>query len=150
MVLRILAAFAAITCANATHAQTVQLIKPEEAKLPAAAAQPASRAITRGPAIKLTSPESVAGTFAFKVAFEPRGGSKIDPASVKVEYLKEPVVDLTQRVKPGLKPDGIELASVAAPAGEHPIPVSGRDSESRPGPGPFRLKGKQAPMRLPY
>ena len=128
--------------AFAAQAQTLQLIKPEEAKLPAAAAQPPSRAITRGPAVKLSSPESVNGAFAFKVAFEPRGGSKVDPSSVKVEYLKEPVVDLTERVKAGLKPEGIELSSVTAPAGDHPIRVSVRDSEGRAGTTTFSLKVK--------
>src|SRR2546425_1093645 len=83
-------AAALIVGASTAQAQTVQLIKPEEAKLPAAAAQPPRRAIARGPGIKLSSAESVAGQFPFKVVFEPRGGSTIDPASVKVEYLKDP------------------------------------------------------------
>lgn len=124
------------------HAQTVQLIKPDEAKLPAAATKPPSRAITRGPAVKLVSPEAVSGNFAFKVAFEPRGGAKIDPASVKVEYLKGSGVDLTERVKGGLKPEGIEIAAAAAPAGEHPIRVTVRDSEGRLGTTEFKLTVK--------
>src|SRR5262249_55041242 len=104
--------------------------------------QPPSRAITRGPGVKLASSDSVAGTFAFKVVFEPRGGSKIDPESLKVEYLKDPIVDLTERVKPGLKPDGIELSSVIAPTGEHPIRVTVRDSEGRAGAATFSLRVK--------
>lgn len=131
-----------IAYTTAAHAQTVQLIKPEEAKLPSAAAQPPSRAITRGPGVKLSSAETVGGQFSFKVAFEPRGGSKIDPASVKVEYLKHPLVDLTERVKPGLRAEGIELANVTAPAGEHPIRVSVRDSEGRAGTATFSLRVK--------
>ena len=49
--------------------QAVQLITPDEAKLPAAGTKPPSRAITRGPGVKLASPDSVSGQFAFKVDF---------------------------------------------------------------------------------
>ena len=142
MLIRSLAVVALSLAAATAGAQTVQLISAEEAKLPAAASKPASRAITRGPGVKLVSPESVAGSFAFKVAFEPRGGARIDPASVKVEYLKGSGVDLTERLKAGIKPEGIELASAAAPAGQHPIRVTVRDSEGRQGTAEFSLTVK--------
>lgn len=122
--------------------QAVQLITPDEARQPAAASKPASRAITRGPGVKLASPESVSGPFAFKVAFEPRGESKIDPASVKVEYLKGSGIDLTERLKGSVKPNGIEVAAASAPAGEHPIRVTVRDSEGRLGTAEFKLTVK--------
>ena len=122
--------------------QAVQLITPEEAKQAAAAAKPATRAITRGPGVKLTSPESVSGQFPLKVAFEPRGESKIDVASVKVEYLRGSGIDLTERLKGGIKPAGIEIPAAAAPAGEHPIRVSVRDSEGRLGSAEFKLTVK--------
>jgi hypothetical protein len=109
------------------------LITDKEAKLPAATQAP-SRAITRGPAVKLLSPESVPNSgFPLKVAFQPRGGSKIDPASVQITYLKNPSVDLTGRIKSAIRPDGIDLASVTAPSGDHPIRVSVRDDEGRQG-----------------
>jgi hypothetical protein len=120
-------------------AQTVQLITADEARMPAAAGKPASRAITRGPGVKLLSPDSVSGSFALKVAFEPRGSSKIDPASVKVELLKGNGIDLTDRVKAGIKPTGIEIGQAAAPAGEHPIRVTVRDDEGRLGTAEFKL-----------
>ena len=126
----------------AAFAQALQLITVDEAKQPAAASKPVSRAITRGPGVKLASPESVSGNFAFKVAFEPRGDSKIDPATVKVEYLKGAGVDLTERLKPSLKPTGIEVAAATAPAGEHPIRVSVRDSEGRLGTAEFKITVK--------
>jgi len=141
MLIRLLC-IAFLLAAPAAHAQTVQLITADEAKQPAAASKPASRAITRGPGVKLASPESVSGAFALKVAFEPRGDSKIDPASVKVEYLKGSGIDLTERLKAGIKPNGIEIASAAAPAGEHPIRVSVRDSEGRLGTAEFKLTVK--------
>jgi hypothetical protein len=128
--------------ASSAFAQTLQLITADEARQPAAASKPASRAITRGPGVKLASPENVSGPFALKVAFEPRGESKIDAASVKVEYLKGTGIDLTDRVKGGIKPSGIEIPAAAAPAGEHPIRVSVRDSEGRLGTAEFKLTVK--------
>ena len=127
---------------SSAFGQAVQLVTADEAKLPAAATKPASRAITRGPGIKLTSPESVSGQFALKVGFEPRGESKIDLASVKVEYLKGNGIDLTERLKGGIKPAGIEIPTAAAPAGEHPIRVTVRDSEGRLGTAEFKLTVK--------
>lgn len=121
-------------------AQAVQLISDDEAKLPNAPPAPATRAITRGPGVKMVSPETVSkGHFAFKVAFEPRGGAKIDPGSVQITYLKSPQVDLTGRVKTAIRPDGIDLAAAAAPVGEHPIRISVRDDEGRQGVGTFTL-----------
>jgi hypothetical protein len=139
MPIRSFAAVALVLASATLHAQTIQLIKEDEAKLPATAAKPPSRAITRGPAVKLVSPEAVSGSFGFKVAFEPRGGSKIDPSSVKVEYLKGSGVDLTERVKGAIKPEGIEIGSAAAPSGQHPIRVTVRDSEGRLGTAEFSL-----------
>jgi len=141
MVIRTLCA-ALFLVSSAAFGQTVQLITPDEAKQPAAATKPASRAITRGPGVKLSSSEAVSGAFPLKVGFEPRGDSKIDVASVKVEYLKGNGIDLTERVKAGIKPTGIDMAAVAAPAGEHPIRVTVRDSEGRVGTTEFKLTVK--------
>ena len=141
MIIRIAAA-SLLLFSSAVFSQTLQLIKDDEAKLPAAAAKPASRAITRGPGVKLVSPDSVSGQFPFKIAFEPRGESKIDAASIKVEYLKGSGIDLTERLKPGIRPAGIEIPAAAAPAGEHPIRVTVRDSEGRQGSAEFKLTVK--------
>jgi hypothetical protein len=104
---------------------------------------PATRAITRGPAISLLTPTDVAGkSFAFKMSFEPRGGAKIDPASIKFEYLKQPVVDLTARFKTGLSGNQLELPQASVPAGKHPIRVSVRDSEGREGKTIIHLNAK--------
>jgi hypothetical protein len=128
------------------QAPTVQLITSEEARLPSATGQISSRGITRGPGIKVLSPDpasqTVKGPFDLKIAFEPRGGSTIDASSAKLIYLKNPAVDLTPRVKSGIKPSGIEILSAAAPAGEHPIRVTVRDSEGRQGSVEFKLTVK--------
>jgi hypothetical protein len=133
MIARLLLTIVLLMLASVATAQPIQLITEKEAKLPPATQAP-SRAITRGPAVKLLSPEGVANrVFPLKVVFEPHGGSKIDPSSVQVTYLKNPPVDLTGRVKSGIRPDGIDLASVTAPSGDHPIRISVRDNEGRQG-----------------
>ena len=143
MRIRALILVALFAAATAVHAQSIQLVSDEEARRPSAPEEPGKRAISRGPGVKLASPESVsAGAFQFKVTFEPRGGSKVDPASVKVEYLKTPLVDITERVKPSVKPEGIDLSAVALPVGEHPFRVTVRDDEGRLGTATFNLKVK--------
>jgi hypothetical protein len=124
------------------HAQSLQLVTTDEARLPAVAAKPGTRAITRGPGVKLATPDTVSGAFPLKVEFAPRGGSKIDPASVKVEYLRGDGVDLTARLKANIKPEGIDIASAQVPAGEHAFRVSVRDSEGREGKSEFKLTVK--------
>ncbi|SDI19975.1 hypothetical protein SAMN05660652_03032 [Propionivibrio dicarboxylicus] len=115
-------------------ANAATLINDAEAQLPAAKAI-ATRSITRGPAIKVIAPdpsiEKIASPFKLHIAFEARGGARIDPASVRMTYLRTPAVDLLERVKPGLSERGIELSSAEVPAGEHQIRVVVQDSEGR-------------------
>ena len=126
---------ATILLGTSIPAFSFNLIKEDEAKLPAAAGSLETRGITRGPAVKLLSPDTsagpVKGPFNLKVAFEARGGAKIDPASIKVVYLKATPVDLLERIKPGLTADGIQLAGAEVPPGEHQIQISLQDSEGR-------------------
>jgi hypothetical protein len=104
---------------------------------------PVTRAITRGPGISLQSSSDVsAKSFAFKLAFEPRGGAKIDESTLKIEYLKQPVIDLTSRFKPGLNGNLLELPQASVPVGAHPIRVSVRDSEGREAQTVIRLSAK--------
>lgn len=142
MIARIAFTAAIALASGFAHAQSLQLVTIDEARLPAVAATPATRAITRGPGVKLATPDSVSGAFPLKVEFAPRGGSKIDPTSVKVEYLRGPGVDLTARLKANIKPEGIEVASTQVPAGEHAFRVSVRDSEGREGKSEFKLTVK--------
>lgn len=116
-------------------AQAQVLITEKEAALPAGSTTIATRAITRGPAIHVISPDPastlVKSPFALKVGFEPRGGAKIDPTLVKVVYLRSPAVDLSDRIKVGLTEKGITLESAQAPIGDHQIRVTVQDSEGR-------------------
>ena len=133
MKLRILAAALAFAASGMAQAQ-LQLITPDEAKLPNAA-QVTTRGITRGPGVKQVSPDPAAkglkGPVDLKSAFEPRGGTKIDADSVTLTYLKTPAVDLTSRVKSGIKADGIDVSKASLPPGDHQIRVTVKDSEGR-------------------
>jgi hypothetical protein len=110
------------------------LISAKEAALPAASGTLATRGISRGPVVKLNSPEAdtpVMSPFDFKVAFEARGDAKIDPASVKVIYMKSPFVDLTPRLKSVISTNGIDLARADVPPGTHTIRISVKDTDGR-------------------
>ena len=110
------------------------LISAKEAALPPAAGALATRGISRGPAVKLASPEAdtpVAAPFDFKVNFEPRGDAKINLNSVKVVYMKSPFVDLTPRLKSAISASGINFAKADVPPGTHAIRITVKDSEGR-------------------
>lgn len=115
-------------------AGAVDLITEDEAKLPAAPKMLTRGGITRGPSIKVVSPQpdgQIKAPFAMKVDFQPHGGSKIDAASVKVTYMKKPAVDLTQRLKPAISESGISLADARVPAGSHDLKIDVTDAEGR-------------------
>jgi hypothetical protein len=101
------------------------------------------RGLTRGPKIQILSPASetavVKSPLNFKLKFESFGGSKIDPATVKVIYMKSPAVDLTQRLKKHIKSDGIELEAAEVPPGDHRIKIEVKDNEGRTGVANFEL-----------
>jgi hypothetical protein len=110
------------------------LISAKEAALPAAAGALATRGISRGPAVKLLSPEAdtpVQSPFDFRVSLEARGGEKIDPNSVKVVYMKSPFVDLTPRLKSSITASGIQFSKAEVPPGTHTIRITAKDTEGR-------------------
>ena len=126
--------FAASLVTSAQMVVAAPLISAKEAALPPAAGALATRGISRGPAIKLTSPEAdtpVAAPFDFKVSFEPRGDAKIDPSSVKVVYMKSPFVDLTPRLKSAISANGIDFVKADVPPGTHTIRVTVKDTDGR-------------------
>jgi hypothetical protein len=126
--------FAAVLLITSQLVIAAPLITVKEAALPPAAGTLATRGISRGPVIKLTSPEAdtpVVAPFDFKVNFEARGDAKIDPNSVKVVYMKSPFVDLTPRLKGAISTNGIDFAKADVPAGTHTIRITVKDSEGR-------------------
>ncbi len=110
------------------------LISAKEAALPAASGALATRGISRGPSVKLVSPEAdtpVNSPIDFKVSFEARGEGKIDPSSVKVIYMKSPFVDLTPRLKNSITASGIDFVKAEVPPGAHTIRVTVKDADGR-------------------
>jgi hypothetical protein len=99
------------------------------------------RGITRGPKVDVvTATGELRSPMRFKLKFEPYGGAKIDPDSVKVIYLRTPNVDLTPRIRSFVQPTGIDMPEVELPAGEHMVRVDVKDTDGRVGTTSFVLK----------
>ena len=124
---------------------SIVLITEQEAQLPAlpSAALSFRAGITRAPKVVLVAPESsdtqVTSPVRLQLRFESYGGAKIDPASVKFTYLKNPAVDLTDRLKPVTRPGGIDISAAEIPPGVHHIRVDLKDSAGRSGVSTFTL-----------
>ena len=124
-------------------AQATQLITEEEAKLPPpkGAITTDRRGILRGPKVEVVSPgDAVSSPLRLQLKFESFGGTKIDPDSVKVIFLRTPNVDITSRVKPFIQADGINMQDAELPPGEYVVRVDIKDSDGRPGTASFTLK----------
>ncbi len=131
----VLRVFAGVFLFLHAAAYAATLITPDEAALPAAPGESLTRGISRGPGVKLVSPNAdfgpVKAPFELKVAFEPRGGNTIDPASVKVMYLKTPSVDLTPRLQQSITETGIVFPNADVPVGEHDLKITVLDKDGR-------------------
>jgi hypothetical protein len=124
-------------------AQATQLITEAEAKLPPPKGAVAAdrRGIMRGPKIEFIAPvDSVRSPIHLQLKFESFGGTRIDPDSVKMTFLRTPNVDLTPRVKPFVRPAGIDIPDSELPPGEYMVRVDLKDSDGRPGSTSFVLK----------
>jgi hypothetical protein len=116
----------------AAPTRAATLISAEEANLPPAAFPPQSRGITRGPTMKLESPDGpVASPFKLMVSFAAFGGAQIVPDSVKLTYLRNPSVDLTGRIKAYITPHGLGITVAEAPPGKHDLMLEAADSNQR-------------------
>lgn len=118
------------------------LITAEEAALPPPKGAVATerRGITRGPKVDVVTTGQLKSPTRLQLKFEPYGGSKIDPDSVKMIYLRTPNVDLTPRVKSFIQPSGIDMPEVELPVGEHMVRVDVKDTDGRVGTASFILK----------
>lgn len=118
-------------CYPAWVAAQVQLITPDEASRPDGQ-YILARAVTRGPSIQLESPREVpASGFTFKLALEAKGGALIDSKSLKIEYIKEPLADLTPRMTTYFQGSKLEIAQAKVPPGKHTLRIIIKDSEGR-------------------
>ena len=128
-----------------TTPSAVKLITAQEAQLPPAIkAELTSRAgVTRGPKILVVSPARDANVKApvhLQLKFQGFGGAKIDLASVKITYLKDPLVDLTERLRSATGAGGVDVLAADIPPGIHKIRVDLQDSNGRPGTAEFAIK----------
>ena len=139
MVMALLCGLTLASLQSAVRAEV--LITAEEAKLPAATVPP-MRGITRGPGIEQVSPPPDAGVsspLAFKIKFEIRNKVEIDPRSVKLVYLKAQSIDLTERIRKYLTPDGIEMSRAEVPPGVHVLRLDIADKQGRTASAIIRL-----------
>jgi hypothetical protein len=131
-----------------SSASKLVLITAKEASLPAAAAAVSTgtfrAGITRAPKVTLVAPPAsdiaITSPLHLQLKFESFGGSKIDPGSVKVTYLRDPAVDLTDRLKPETLASGIDVPAAEVPPGAHDIRVDVKDADGRTGTTIFTLK----------
>jgi hypothetical protein len=127
--------FAAAGTASAEVLITVQ----EAALPPANSPAPAGpvRGISRPPQAVLeqrsATDKGLKSPLVFKVKFMAYGGTTIDPAATRVTYLKNPLVDLTPRLKKYIQPTGIEMPDAEIPPGQHVIIVELSDSNHHKG-----------------
>lgn len=138
----ILAIGFALMAGTPASAGTV-LISADEAKLPPpkGAVGVATRGITRGPKVAYVgAADATKSPMRLQLKFESFGGAKIDTDSLKVTYVKTPAVDLTPRLKPFVKSDGIDMPDAELPAGDHLIRVDVKDSDGRVATTSFTLK----------
>lgn len=122
------------------------LITADEAKLPASsnAALP-TRGMTRGPGIEVESPapnQAANSPLPFKIRFEARNKIVIDPATVKLVYMKATPVDLTDRIKPFMTADGITMNRAEVPPGVHLLRLDLKDVQGRVATAVFTLTVK--------
>jgi hypothetical protein len=99
--------------------------------------------IERGPDIVVVYPSPKTGMiqspFDFKVKFQPHGGTEIDLDSLRVVYKRVPAIDLTARLKPYVRADGIDMPSADVPAGGHRIMIFVKDSAGHEGQADIRF-----------
>jgi hypothetical protein len=136
----------ALVLAPLSAAQAFELVTPDEAALPAG---PAPSLVMRGspmrrPNILVVSPPPAAGLLHspidLKLRFRAFGGAEIDPESVVVTYLKQPSIDVTQRITPFITAEGIEIDKVDVPPGAHQFWIEVKDKSGHIGAAEFSFQ----------
>ncbi len=116
-------------------ASAFELITMQEAALPDDLTGFRRGGPTRGPEIVFVSPAPNVGLVRsplnLKIQFKAHGGAKIDRDSVLVTYKKIPSIDMTQRLTPFIRADGIEVAAAEMPPGAHRVRIDVKDSDGR-------------------
>lgn len=129
--------------AGLPNAQAEVLITKAEAELPTATGFGSTpRGLTRGPGVEQLSPsplKSMASPIPLLIKFVPRNNVAIDPASVKLTYLKSKPVDLTKRILSHVTEDGIDMSQAEVPPGTHVMRIEVMDKEGRSGSAIIKL-----------
>lgn len=135
--------------AAALHVQAqgngVWVITSQEAALPLSATSKAGRSISRGPAIRQVSPSGTVpanAPFNLKVEFVGRGGEKIAPATAQVMLLRGSNVDITQRIKAYITPNGIEIPNAMVAPGTHVLQVAVSDTNGKQSTANIEIEAK--------
>jgi hypothetical protein len=126
----------ALACVFPQSSAAEMLISAAEAKLPLSPETGmATRGLTRGPTIEQVSPaptvQNLKSPLPLKIKFTGRNNVAIDPASVKLTYLKVPSVDLTDRIKTHITANGIDMPQAEVPPGTHLLRLDVKDTEGR-------------------
>ena len=138
--------FLAIYIAAANPASAFELVTPSEAALPAGAVPTLDLrgSPTRRPVVTVLSPPPAAGQMHsplnLKLQFRAFGGAAIDPNSVVVTYLKQPAIDMTQRLTPYITVQGIDIPQVEVPPGKHQFWIELKDNAGHIGGGALNFQ----------
>jgi hypothetical protein len=122
-----------------SQSKRVVLITADEANRPVPPATDLTfrAGVSRGPTIELLSPKpsktSVQSPVHLQLKFEGRGGAQIDVDSFKLTYVRNPPVDLTDRVKSFTKPAELDVPEAEIPPGTHTIHAEIKDKDGRAG-----------------
>jgi hypothetical protein len=123
--------------ATAEPAAALELVTASEAALPAGSPPSIKTrgSPTRRPEIVVVWPSPDAGMlhspFDMRIRFRAFGGAQIDPDSVVVTYLKQPAIDITQRIMPYISAAGIEVKQAQVPPGTHTFWIEVKDNDGR-------------------
>jgi hypothetical protein len=114
-------------------AAAFELITPAEAALPPGKVPSveARGSPTRRPSITVIAPSGPGAVYSpldFKLSFSAFGGAAIDPNSVVVTYIKQPDIDITQRVKAFITANGIDISRAEVPPGQHQFWIELKDN----------------------
>ena len=144
MIVHIAAVAGILLGVAADRAAALVLITAQEAALPDANGIVIGwRGLTRGPRVVVVYPAPDAGAvqspLQLLLRFEGHGGAGIDLSSVKMIYLKNPTINLTQRIGDWIMASGIDLRSAEVPPGTHYLKIEIKDTAGRPASATFEL-----------
>ena len=120
---------------SAAWTSALELITKEEAARP-----PGMRIDLRGPfpgpTIEIVSPPSdvrQVSPIRLLARFTTYAGTEVDKETVRLIYIKTPLIELTDRVRDFITTKGIDLNNAEVPPGIHTIRIQLKDSAGRTG-----------------